>query len=192
MRHTAFSTYKEFQMALFGMARVVGRKGDTPMSAQEEVAYKLWREMINITCSKDIPKEVRRKNVVSSAFKDYKTFYRWYRHQPCSQLSQVYLNHKLLYPDNRVYSADTCVLLPKELHDILVQSRITWAEFEAFETGDEELGYAVPAEKVASAFKAAKAIAERDIRAVAEKYASVLDERAYVALVAYRIVLTND
>lgn len=175
-------------MGLYGRVRIIGRREhNAPMTPTERAAYRVWQVMIYKCFDKSIPIEVRRENNVSSRFKDFKSFQAWFEVQACCELDQVYLNKDLLYKHNRVYSDATCVLLPKPVHDLLKECRVTKSDLEQL---SHELEGSITGNRenaVEAAYEAAKAEMEASLRIVAEKYKDVLDPRAYKALIEYKI-----
>jgi hypothetical protein len=161
------------------------------MSAREELAHTLWKSMIYRSFARDLPKDERRMSAVSAVWKEFSKFYAWFVQQPCSELSQVFLNKDLLFPGNNVYGPSGCVLLPKEIHELLSEARITRSDFEAI--SDEYVGRHGQAVEnaVADAYEVARAIMEDKIRTAAIKYKDVLDERAYRKLMLYRVEIVD-
>lgn len=180
-------------MGLYGMKRIAYRSRNLPEpEGMERMAHTLWTEMIDGCFSKAIDKEVRIKNNVSSRFKTYSFFWHWFRGQPCSDLQHVALNKDLLYRHNRVYSDATCVLLPKQIHSVLKECRVTRSDLEALKV---ELGSSVlPGDEnsVEVAFLAAKAELEETLRSLAEYYRDSLDPRAYRALCSYEVTISEE
>jgi hypothetical protein len=179
-------------MGLFGMQRIIGRKpSDAPASGIEARAYAVWKAMIYKCFSHEIPKGERRQRNVSSRFKDFREFYRWYALQPGNELTDVRLNKDLLYRDNRVYSDATCVLLPKQIHEVLKECRITRSDLEALKDEVAMSPSTNPEKRLQEAYNEAKLEMEASLRLLAEKYRHMLDERAYKALVQFKVEIID-
>jgi hypothetical protein len=84
------------------------------------------------------------------------------------------------------------VLLPKEVHDVLKECRITRSDFEALkiEFGSSVLDGGENA--LEGAYNAAKAEMEASLRLLADKYRFDLDPRAYRALILYKVKIKDE
>jgi hypothetical protein len=117
------------------------------------------------------------------------------------------LDKDLLVKGNRIYAPDTCLFLPGEINRILIRNKdkrtdmpvgvmyrpehVSGKPYVACVNKNSKsvaLGYFDSIEKAFLSYKVAK---EEILKAVAEKYKSVIDPRAYAALVAYQIEITD-
>lgn len=178
-------------MGLFGKHRIIGRRGTSPMSAREELAHTIWKSMMYKSFARDLPKDERRMSAVTGIWKEFSKFYDWFVQQPCSELNPVYLNKDLLFPGNNVYGPSACVLLPKEVHELLNEARITRSDLEALK--GEYVGRHGQAVEIAiqDAYEASRKVMEDQVRTVAIKYKDVLDDRAYRKLMLYRVEIVD-
>jgi hypothetical protein len=179
-------------MGLFGQQRIIGRNPTLPPAeGKERQALELWKEMIHKCHNKGIPKESRRQQSVSSRFKDFRAFHRWYVQQPCSELDSVFLTKDLLYKGSRVYSDATCVLLPKAIYEVLDECKITRSDLEAMKDEVAMSPSTDPEKRLQEAYIEAKREIETTLRILAERYRHMLDPRAYKALVTYQVEITD-
>jgi len=115
-------------------------------------------------------------------------------------LSGWCLDKDILQKGNKLYSKDTCCFVPQEVNSLLIKcdnSRGEWPVGVDFHkaTGKfkaqlringkrKHLGYFTTPEEAFQAYKPAK---EAQIKAVAEKWKHLLDERVYSALMTYDV-----
>jgi hypothetical protein len=158
------------------------------MSATEAVAFKIWQTMIYKCCSKAIPKSIRVGSVVDDSFKDFSKFYAWFQKQPCHEFPSVYLSHDLLFPENKVYTPNACVLLPKEVHDTLRDADFKWQTVEAMQPTNPG---PVPMVQIGEMAKINRTALEVKVRHMALKYRNSLDSRAYNALMNYKVTISS-
>jgi hypothetical protein len=139
---------------------------------------------------------------VSENFRRYSFFYEWAQ-------QQIGLNHKgfqldkdLLFKGNKVYSEDTCVFLPKELNNLLISSRRSrgrlplgvsahGSKFQAETHQGASSLYLGRFNTPEEAFQAYKEVKEAYIKAQAEKWKAHIDPRAFAALMAYEVQITD-
>ena len=112
----------------------------------------------------------------------------------------MFLNKDILQKGNKLYSKDTCCFVPAEVNNLLTKSdkaRGEWPVGVCFErprgkfmaklriNGKQKfLGLFTTPEEAFQAYKLAK---EAQIKVVAEKWKHQLDERVYLALMAYEV-----
>ena len=138
---------------------------------------------------------------VSDNFKSYSLFYEWYVKQIGFSNTNWQLDKDLLIKGNKLYSEDTCVLLPKEINTMIVKNDarrgdcpigVSYHKRDGIYSAtcnygkdvQEYLGgYGTPLE----AFLVYKKAKESYIKQVAEQYKSQIDPRAYLALLEYEV-----
>lgn len=145
----------------------------------------------------------------SENFKSYSFFYEWYHRQVGSTDKDCdgkswHLDKDLLVKGNKVYSEDTCLFLPPKINTLLPKCDASRGEFPigvdarkrdnkfrvrcSTESGSKFLGDFSTKEE---AFNAYKYFKEGHIKSLAEKYKEQIDERAYQALLNYRVEITD-
>lgn len=134
---------------------------------------------------------------------DYKNFYHWiisYRYRE----DNWQLDKDLLLKGNKVYSPDTCVFLPSRLNASLLKCDATrgglpiGVHFDKARqrykaTCCNEFGkqWQKRFDTVEEAFISYKAEKERVLKALAEEFRSEIDPRAYMALINYKVEITD-
>lgn len=167
--------------------------------------YDLWNSLLKRCYN---PKYQQEKPTyvgcsVSENFKSYSYFHEWVQKQIGFGLDNFHLDKDLLLRGNKVYSEDTCLFLPMELNALLLSSKATrgglpigvsirrgkfLAQCRTNKTCSTWLGLFNTPEEAHNAYKQVK---EAFIKQQAEKWKASIDPRAYEALRAYTILITD-
>ena len=139
---------------------------------------------------------------ISENFKSYSYFYEWCQSQVGFGREGFHLDKDLIQKGNKVYSEKTCLFLPNLLN-VLLTSRKThrgalpigvcaykdkFAAQCCSESSSRHIGYFNTPEE---AFAAYKEVKEAFIKTQAEKWKNFIDPRAYQALMAYEVSITD-
>lgn len=140
---------------------------------------------------------------VAPTFHRFAEFATWAMDQIGWDLAGYQLDKDLILKGNRVYSPDTCVFVPKAINMVLTKSEKLRGEFPIgvkpqrygrfsarikIDSQDTYLGtFSTPGE----AFSAYKFAKESNIKRLAELYRLDIDPRAYAALMAYTVEITD-
>ena len=140
---------------------------------------------------------------VSDEFKDYSKWREWYDNYQYKQEGWQ-LDKDLLVKGNKVYSRETCVLLPKEINLALTTSRKSRGEHligvsfhkqsNKFLAGMFRSGkylYLGLYNTEIDAHLSYKEAKEAYIKEVANKWKDQIDPRAYEALINYQVEITD-
>lgn len=173
--------------------------------------HALWRSMLSrcYTERNLLLKPAYRGCSVSDNFKDYTYFYEWCNNQKGFKIydengRMFALDKDLLHKGNKVYSEASCVFIPMEVNNLIVKSDSLRGEYPIGVVYDKErdkyqarmwvdnkpkfLGRYDTIEAAFSKYKQSK---EHHIKVVAEKWESLIDYRAYEALMNYRVDITD-
>ncbi len=142
--------------------------------------------------------------LVSENFKSYSYFYDWVQKQIGFGEKGFQLDKDLIFKGNKLYSEETCLFLPSELNSLLTTRKAARgilpvgvsANGNGFQAGcctdktslSRYLGRFNTPELAFQAYKQAK---EDFIKLQAEKWKALIDPRAYAALMAYTISITD-
>ena len=191
-----------YSPSVFGIG-VVGTKYPITVDGVKTKEYNLWCSMLtrcySDTCKKKNPTYEGCK--VSDNFKSYEYFYEWCNEQIGFGADGFELDKDLLIKGNKVYNENTCIFIPKEINSLLVKctnSRgkhligVSWHDKgKAFEArvrknkGKREyLGLFKTEIEAYNAYKQAK---ESFVKEQANKWKGKIDERAYEALMNYKV-----
>lgn len=105
---------------------------DTIKNSQrvKTISYVKWRGMIDRckTPSRLLLRPTYKDCTVSENFKDFQYFTEWHRSQIGYGMNYD-LDKDLLFPDNKIYSEHTCVLIPSDLNKFLLKRQNHRGEF---------------------------------------------------------------
>lgn len=141
---------------------------------------------------------------VSDFFKYYSNFYEWANKQKGFGVSEFDLDKDLLFKGNKIYSEDRCVFLPSEINTAIQANRSDRGKYPigvSFNKRDKLFtsrmrrgnkyiyigAYKTPEEAFAN-YKVEK---ESYLKHLAEKWKSQIDDRAYIALMNYKVSITD-
>ena len=191
---------------------VLGTKYPITINGVKTKEYKLWQSMLE-RCYSDSAYNKQRPTYidceVSDNFKSYEYFYEWCHKQIGFGVdgngNPFQLDKDLLIKGNKVYSEDSCVLLPQEINTLLTKREalrgenligVCWSKtnkaFRAMINKNkgkpEHLGYFKTEIEAFNAYKEAK---ETFVKEQANKWKSQIDDRAYNALMNYTVEITD-
>ena len=186
---------------------VVGAKYPITVNGIQTKEYNLWMNMLRRCYSDNSKKKLPTYDgcEVSDKFKSYEYFYEWCHSQIGFGVEGWHLDKDLLIKGNKVYSESTCVFIPQEINTVLIKSTasrgehligVSWykkgkafkAQISRNKGKQEYLGYFNTEIEAYNAYKVAK---ESFVKEQAEKWKSQIDDRAYEALMAYTVEITD-
>ena len=191
---------------------ILGTKYPSKVNGRNTNEYMLWQNMLKRCYSNtNICDGFKKKNPtyegceVSDNFKSYEYFYEWCHEHIGFNNKDWHLDKDLLVKGNKVYSESTCVFLPREINQLLIKSTasrgkhligVNWDKTKkAFKARvnknkgkQEHLGYFKTELEAFNAYKKAK---EAFVKEQANKWKDKIDERAYEALMAYTVEITD-
>jgi len=140
--------------------------------------------------------------LVSENFKSYSYFHTWCQNQIGFGQKGFQLDKDLLLKGNKLYSENTCVFIPNQLNSLLISRKTCrgslplgvsyqGGKFKVqcnSESTARHVGYF---NTVNEAFQAYKQVKEGYIKRQAEKWKAHIDPRAYGALIAYEISISD-
>ena len=182
---------------------VLGTKYPSTINDVQTKEYKLWCNMLQRCYSDSLKK--RRPTYegceVSGKFLYYEYFYEWCNKQIGFNNNEWHLDKDLLVKGNKVYSEKTCVFLPNEINSLLTRREalrgkhligVYWrntkkafvAQVNKNKGSPEWLGSFNTELEAFNAYKTAK---ETFIKEQANKWKGKIGERAYEALMKYKV-----
>lgn len=173
--------------------------------------YSLWKDMLlRATISHQEKYPCYAGCTISENFKNYDHFYDWCQEQIGSKIADEngrywQLDKDLLYKGNKLYSEDTCIFLPQRVNGLLIKQQGARGEYPIGVYLSTSIGKFIARCHIGKgarknlgrfntpeeAFLAYKNFKEGLIRQVASQYKDIIDDRAYKALINYK-VFEND
>lgn len=166
--------------------------------------YKLWLGLLKRCYSpiyhRENPTYISCK--ASENFKNYSYFYEWCQTQIGFNKESYHLDKDLIFKGNKLYSENTCLFVPSQLNRILMSSgacrgnlplgvTLEGSKFKARCWGYSPKRHIGTFDTIEEAFNAYKAVKEAFIKAQAEKWKAHIDPRAFVALIAYEVSISD-
>ena len=139
---------------------------------------------------------------VSENFKNFTYFYEWCQNQTGFNQKDFHLDKDLIFKGNKIYSEDTCLFLPRELNALLTSRKALRGKLPVgvsaygnkflvqchAGSSIRRLGLFSTVEESFNAYKKAK---ENYIKTQAEKWKAHIDPRAFAALMAYEVSISD-
>ena len=179
------------------------RKYPAYISGRHTKEYALWNSLLKRCYSTQVHK-THPSYIgcsVSENFKNYSYFRDWCQTQIGFGQKGFHLDKDLISKHNKVYSEDTCLFLPSQLNILLISNKACRGELPIgvylnqgkfrvkCSTGTpQHIGYFDTHEE---AFQAYKQVKEAFIKTQAEKWKALIDPRAFAALMAYEVSITD-
>ena len=168
--------------------------------------YDIWRQMLR-RCYDETLYKIRptyKECIVSENFKNFSYFVEWYKNQIGSYQKGWCLDKDILIKGNKLYSENTCCLVPYEVNNLFTKSNRCRGDYligtsfvkkyNKYKAGvgkngvNKHLGLFETELKAFSVYKQAK---EDYIKVVANKWKDQIDQRVYTALMNYQVEITD-
>lgn len=178
----------------------------TKVNGKPTKVYEVWGSMLQ-RCYSDVYQKKQKSYIgctVSDNFKNFEFFSEWFCKQIGSDKEDWDLDKDVLFKGNKVYSEETCVLLPRSLNIVLVKRVVSIGCSPIGVTNlsgcskyiarlkvngkKKHLGTYDTAEEAFFVYKQAK---EDYIKVLAVKWKDQIDPRAYEALMNYQVEITD-
>lgn len=168
--------------------------------------YHMWRGMLRRCYSeKERHKFKSYSNCsVSENFKNYSYFYDWYNKNCLIDGFQYHLDKDLLSRGNKIYSEDTCSLLPIQINSLLVLDAARrgdyligvcfdrkYKKFRAAMGYNGRIKFIGNFDNEMDAHLAYKAEKERYVKSVASIWKHAISSSAYAALMKYTVSIND-
>lgn len=173
--------------------------GKYPVHFDKCVLYKTWKKMLG-RCYDPKYQQHRPTYIGCTVCDEWLTFSNFRQWMETQDWEGKVLDKDLLYQGNKVYSPDTCVFIPPEINTLIVapikkgKTSPTGISFQqssqkyivscAIDGKNKNLGRFACPDKAFSVYKEFK---ENLVKQKAEQYKSQIDERAYQALMNFKV-----
>lgn len=189
-----------YKVGIMDVPNVCKRSGKVPKD------YSVWNGIKQRCYNEYIKCELPSYDgcAMSEDFLFYSKFRAWYNNQVGSDQTDYHIDKDLLVKGNKLYSAETCCLLPPEINCALVTSgsrrgqhplgviyNSTKTRYRArIQRGNkwESLGAYDTPEEAFAAYKPAK---EAHIKSLANKWKDKIDQKAFDALMNWTVEITD-
>ena len=181
------------------------------ISRQYDCNYTVWYSMLQRCHNSKIHKQKPTYSgcAISDNFKSLTYFLDWAKQQVGhnsidGEGRKFNLDKDILIKGNKVYSENTCVFVPMEINNLILNSRATRGEFpvgvhyeksrnkfQAYIRKNGKRVYLGRYNSEVDAFKAYKTAKESYIKEIADKWKDKIDPRVYEALLNYQVEITD-
>ena len=213
--YLAKTTYREFLLGkvdnpydktIFGIGyRGVGEYG---AFRDDKIAYKVWQDMFRRCYGHGVndTKPCYSDCSIAEVWHNFQNFAMWYKENYYNIDGQIMqIDKDILQKGNKVYSPDTCILVPNEINALMVKRKLQRGNtpigvyynknmnmYVAFcWTGGAQKEYLGQYGTQEDAFIAYKKRKEQYIKEVADKYKNKIPKQLYDALYAYKVEITD-
>lgn len=179
-------------------------KYPTKVNGKINREYQLWQNLLarcyRPSCQQRQPTYIGCQ--ISENFKSYSYFHEWCQEQTGFSQKGFQLDKDIVSKGNKFYSEDLCVFLPSELNLLLIARRalrgnlpigvaVYRGKFRASCSTDKPSSHLGDFHTVEQAFNTYKQAKEAFIKLQAQKWQDTIDPRAYAALIAYEVLITD-
>ena len=204
--HCIYENFKRGQIknpydkSKYGVGYIGVGKHKAKVNCKYNYIYDAWADMLN-RCyhSKNRFPAYYGTCEVCSEWHNFQVFGTWYE-QNFYQVGneRMHIDKDILYPGNKIYSPDTCILVPQRINMLFMNKpnkrglpngiRKAYGKYLA-KYNNEELGAYTTLEDAYNVYAAKK---EENIKQIAEEYKELIPEKLYVALYNYKVKIEND
>ncbi len=195
-----------YSPSVYGVG-VLGTKYSSKVSGVHTKEYLLWQRMLE-RCYSDVYKKQKptyKDCEVSENFKSYEYFYEWCNSQVGFDVKGFDLDKDLLIKGNKVYSENTCIFIPREINTLLIKREalrgeyligVHWSKKDKtfvarVNSSKGKREYLGSFKTELEAFEAYKQAKESFIKEQANNWKDQIDERAYNALMNYKVEIID-
>lgn len=207
-RHQTYSNFKNgsiknpYDKNVYGIGYLGEGNHIIKIGTDKSQPYKAWHELI-ARCYAEKKKDTfpAYYNIctVCDEWLCYNTFADWYVKNQYEVNERLHLDKDILYPGNKIYSPDTCLLVPQRINMLFSNRsndrglpngirRTDGGKYSA-KYGGKDIGTYLTLEEAYVEYAKVK---EKRIREVADEYKNIIPEKVYKALYNYRVKIEND
>jgi hypothetical protein len=205
--HTCYTSFvsgktkNPYDKTVYGVGFIgVGKYGG---KKDHRKAYKTWSDMIQRCYCPDIEKQYGYLGCnVADEWHNFQNFAKWYYDNMYTiDGENLHLDKDLMFFNNKIYSPDTCLLIPERINYLLIRQSScrgkypigvrkgrNRSRFEArcmTHNGKESIGFFDTPEEAFYAYKKRK---EEFIKEIANEYKDKIPDKVYQALLKYEVI----
>ena len=206
-QHTTYPNFKNgciknpYDKSVFGIGYVGDGKYQTRVNGVNTIYYNTWHDMIR-RCYNEGTKDKFPAYYgickVCNQWLNMQIFSEWFEENKYECGERLHIDKDILYPGNKIYSPDTCILVPQRINMLFMNKpnkrglpngiRKAYGKYLA-KYNNEELGAYTTLEDAYNVYAAKK---EENIKQIADEYKELIPEKLYVALYNYKVKIEND
>lgn len=173
------------------------------IKGKRTIAYQKWRAMLSRCYSETRPKTYK-DCIVCDEWLNFQNFAQWIEDNYYEiEDEKIELDKDILIKGNKIYSPETCLLVPKRLNDIILnrsndRSKVyigVYKNGEKYIAGCNSINgnrnYIGTYDTKEEAFHAYKNFKESEINKIANIYKDKIPEKVYNAIISYKIEETD-
>lgn len=182
------------------------KKYKTKVGGKNTIQYSLWINMIARCYSPNMLKgrPTYKDCIVSDEFKNFSFFHDWFNDQYGNKIDNPNLDKDLLIRGNKIYSPDTCLILPPIINAVTLDRKSDRGEYPLgvswhkrtkrltvqcnIKGKRKTLGYFDCEVEAFNCYKTAK---ELEVKRIANEWVDQIDPRAYQALMNYTVSIDD-
>ena len=163
--------------------------------------YKTWADMLKRcyrTKYKDMYPSYHKIATVCDEWHCYQVFAEWYENNKYNVEERLHLDKDILIPGNKIYSPETCVLVPQRINMLFMNKLnkrglpngiLAHKKGYSVRYNEEKLGTYKTLEEAYRVYANKK---EETIKQTAEEYKNIIPKKVYDALYIYKVNINND
>lgn len=207
VKHAVYQNFKKGNMknpydkSVYGIGYLGVGEHQTKINNKRVRAYNIWHSMIG-RCYEESRSHIYEAYydicTVSSKWLCYQNFADWFESNKYECEGRLHLDKDILYPGNKIYSPDTCLLVPQRINMLFTNKENSRGlpngimqvnDKYSAKYNNIELGIYDSLEEAYAVYAIEK---EKHIKQVADEYKDKIPEYVYEALYRYKVDIRND
>lgn len=193
----------KFEPSFLGIGYTGDGKFVTKINGKHTYIYNKWRAMLTRCYGKN-QRKTYDDCYVCKEWLNFQTFAQWLVDNLYEvDGEQMELDKDIKIKNNKVYSPDTCMLIPKRINDVILNRSFDRSDIclgvykhgnrftAACNKLDDDSRYIGIFDTREEAFDAYKLVKENEIRRIADLYKDKIPEHVYDAIISYKIEITD-
>lgn len=193
----------KFEPSFLGVGYTGDGKFVTKINGKHTYIYNKWRAMLTRCYGKN-QRKTYDDCFVCKEWLNFQNFAQWLSDNLYEiDDEQMELDKDIKIKNNKMYSPDTCLLIPKRINDIILnrtfdRSKVCLGVYEyedkfiaACNKIDGSSRYIGIFNTIEEAFNAYKSVKENEIKKIAELYKDKIPNHVYDAIISYKVEITD-
>ena len=207
VKHAMYQNFKKgtmknpYDKSVYGTGYLGVGKYLTKENGRSTQAYSSWHDMIGRCYDETRSEKYDAYYDICTVCQEwlcYQNFAEWFEQNKYECEGRLHLDKDILYPGNKVYSPDTCLLVPQRINMIFTNKNnkrglpngiVKVEDGYSARYNLVELGIHNSIEEAHKVYALAK---EQHIKQVADEYKEIIPENVYDALYKYKVYMQSD